>query len=146
MRGTDQSEAVIGLIAAAVAAIFVWVNSGSLKPDPWDAETAQLLEQEDAVALCPHCLTPTTPTQWFCESCGTAVGACNNFMPYVYIFSQGEVLRNGTTGRIPVNATTVGGYFLLSLCSYAIFAPVYWCFLVKNLRRIRQQVREDEPG
>jgi hypothetical protein len=64
-------------------------------------------------------------------------------MPYLHIFSQGEVLRNGVTERIQINALTVGGYLLISLSGYVVFAPLYWFFLFRNLRQ-NQAVPVDE--
>jgi len=49
------------------------------------------------------------------------------------------VLRNGVTERMRINTLTVFGYLILSLSSYFVFAPVYWYFFFKNVRRIRRQ-------
>jgi hypothetical protein len=150
MRGTDQSEAVIGglaiavLVVVAVWRIIVWIKNSPVRPDPWEADTEQAMHQPDAVPVCHHCLTPVPPAQWFCETCGCAVGPYNNWMPYIYVFSQGEVLRNGVTDRLRGNAMTVGGYLLISLSMYPVFAWIYWYFLLKNLRRIKRQPN-DEP-
>lgn len=60
-------------------------------------------------------------------------------MPYVYIFSQGEILRNGVTDKLKPGPFIIIGYVLYSLFSYFIFAPLYWFFLFKNLRRLKEE-------
>jgi hypothetical protein len=149
MRETVQSEGMVGFSAIAALALFVgwrllvWIKNAPLSPDPWNRAIDQTVHQPDAVPICHHCLTPASPTGWFCECCGCAVGPYNNYMPYLYIFSQGEVLRNGVTERIQINALTVGGYLLISLSGYVVFAPLYWFFLFRNLRQ-NQAVPVDE--
>jgi hypothetical protein len=145
MRGTDQSEAVVGVLAIALLAmvaiwrIILWIKNSPCRPNPWEADTEHAVQQPDAVPVCHHCLTPVPSCQWFCETCGCAVGPYNNWMPYVYIFSQGEVLRNGVTNRVRTNATTIGGYLFVSLSGYLVLAPLYWYFLLRNLRRTKPQ-------
>ena len=56
-------------------------------------------------------------------------------MPYLNAFSEGEVFRNGVTDRMRKNAVTIAGYFLYSLGSYLIFAPIFWVYLFRNMRR-----------
>lgn len=152
MHGPDQSEAVIGVLAIVVLAIvaiwriIAWIKNSPVRPDPWESDTEQAVHLPGAVPICHHCLTPVSQSQWFCETCGAAVGPYNNYMPYVYVFSQGEVLRNGVTDRIRVNAMTVGGYFLMALSNYVIFAPIYWYFLFQNLRRIRRQPHDESAS
>ncbi len=71
--------------------------------------------------------------------CGAAVGSYNNWMPYVYVFSQGEILRNGVTDKLRVGPFIIMGYLLYSLLTYFIFAPIYWFFFFKNLRRLKEE-------
>jgi hypothetical protein len=66
--------------------------------------------------------------------------------PYLYLFSLGEVLREGTSGRVRKSWLTVAGYVILSLAEYVIFAPIYWFFLFRNLsRKEEQQTAESVP-
>ena len=109
-------------------------------PDPWGAEVAEALDSPDATPICPHCQTPHGLDRWFCSECGRAVGDYNNVNPYLYLFSLGEVLREGTSGRVRKTWLTVAGYLTLSLAEYAVFAPVYWFFLFRNL------MRQDPPA
>jgi len=133
------------LLIAAVVIYFVtkqllgWIRQAPIKSDPWSPEVEEALHQADAVPLCHKCFTPQPPGSWFCQQCGSAVGPYNNWMPYVYVFSQGEVFRNGVTEKIRINALTVTGYLLFSLSSYIVFAPIYWFYLFRNLKRIRAE-------
>src|ERR1035437_1638902 len=127
--------AIGGLVLAGRWRLVVWVRDAPTRPDPWDAETEQKLSEPEAVEVCHHCFTPQPTTAWFCEHCGSAVGPYNNLMPYVCIFSQGEVLRNGVHGRFRNKPVVLIGYFLISIGILALLAPVYWFFLLSNLAR-----------
>jgi len=96
----------------AIYRIILWVRRAPTNPDPWDDEVEKSLQEPEAFPVCHHCFTPYPPRGWFCENCGCAVGPYNNWMPYVYIFSEGEVLRNGVTSRLRMNFLTVSGYVL----------------------------------
>jgi hypothetical protein len=61
-------------------------------------------------------------------------------MPYLNLFSEGEVLRNGVHDKQPQNALIVAGYLILSLNLYVVFAPIYWIFLFRNLKRQEEAV------
>jgi hypothetical protein len=102
------------------------VRDAPSKPDPWDAEVEQKLHEPEAQEVCHHCFDPQPSTAWFCARCGSAVGPYNNLMPYVHIFSEGEVFRNGTSGRFQNRPLILIGYFLISLGSFSFFAPIYW--------------------
>ena len=128
--------AVVGLMLAGFWQLIVWVRDSPVKPDPWDAGVEQQLEV--AEETCPHCSTPQSSTAWFCHHCGRAVGPYNNLMPYICVFSQGEVFRNGATDRLRANPFTIAGYLIYSLCNYFIAAPIYWFFFFKNLKRLKQ--------
>lgn len=143
---TTSPELTVGIIAAVgitcflvVRGIIFWIRQAPQTPNPWDANVEESLHQPEAVPVCHKCFSPQGPFDWFCPSCGAAAGPYNNLMPYVYVFSEGEVLRNGTTEHIPVNTLTVVGYLLYSLGVYMIVAPVYWLFLFRNIRRIRRE-------
>ncbi len=66
-------------------------------------------------------------------------------MPYVNIFSEGEVLRNGVTDKLRASPLTIIGYLIYSLGNYFIFAPIYWIFFFKNLKRLKE-LPEDEDA
>lgn len=129
----------VGMFCLLIPLVIHWVRSAPVQPDPWDDETAKALEQPDIEPVCHHCSAPQPPGAWFCPHCGTATGPYNNIMPWVYVFSQGEVLRNGVADRVQRRPLIVIGYFLLSLHLYMIFAPIYWYFLIRNLWAKRQK-------
>jgi hypothetical protein len=127
--------AVGGMIFYAFWRLIVWVREAPVSPDPWDAEIEKQLSEPEAVEICPHCLTETSSTAWFCEKCGSAVGPYNNLMPYVHVFSEGEVFRNGVAGRFRHRPLILIGLILISLTSYFVFLPVYLFVLLANWRR-----------
>ena len=106
------SLAIGGLVLAALWKVVAWVRDAPVRPEPWDVEVEHQLQT--AQEICPHCSTPQPPTAWFCEHCGRAVGPYNNLMPYVNVFSEGEVLRNGTHDHLRKSPLIVLGYFLIS--------------------------------
>ena len=110
-----------------------------VRPDPWGTEIDEALQQDDAVPVCHHCLAEQPEGVHFCPECGTATGVCTNLLPFDYLFTLGETLRIGSSGRFRVTPVTVAGFLLLSLAEYAIFAPLYWYFLVQNIFRLQDQ-------
>jgi ribosomal protein L40E len=128
-----------GLVLAALWRLIVWVRDAPVTPDPWDAEVEQKISEPEAVEVCHRCFTGQPPDAWFCAHCGSAVGPYNNLMPYVHVFSQGEVFRNGLNDRLRANPLTIFGYLFYSLASYHVFAPVYWILFFQQLRQRRQQ-------
>jgi hypothetical protein len=138
--------ALCGLAVVVFWRLIVWVRDSPTRPDPWDAETQQKLSEPDAVEVCPHCLTPQSSTAWFCARCGRAVGPYNNLMPFLNVFSEGEVFRNGMTGRFRNRPLVLIGFILISLSSYFIFAPVYLFLLLANWRRSSAAPAGDAEG
>ncbi len=151
MNPTHLTEpANLGLLMMLVAVVVgglgiyrlvLWVRAAAPKPDPWGDELERSLQSPEAIPVCHHCFTPCPPRGWFCENCGCAVGPYNNWMPYLYVFSEGEVLRNGVTSRLPINFLTIGGYLLgamgcLALMPlFAVLLPFYLWRVFKNLSR-----------
>ena len=147
-----QSEN-LGLLVMLVAVVvgglafyrlILWVRAAPTKPDPWSAELETSVQGPDAVPVCHHCFTPCPQRGWFCENCGCAVGPYNNWMPFIHIFSEGEVFRNGVADKMRATPLTIGGYLLSSLGNYLVFAPIYWFFLFKNLKRVREETSATE--
>ena len=141
MFGSSDPYQVIGgfglafLFIAGLWRLIVWVREAPVRPDPWDAEVEQKLSEPETAEVCPHCSTPQPLTAWFCQNCGKAVGPYNNLMPFVNVFSEGEVLRNGTSGRFRNRPLVLIGYILITLGINPFFAPIYWFFLLTNLKR-----------
>ena len=151
-RMTHDPERLVGEVALAVfALVLLWralVRAGQIptSPDPWDKEIEKALHEPEAVEVCHRCFDPVTPDSWFCEHCGCAVGPYNNVMPYIHVFSEGEVLRNGVKDKLRQNALIVAGYLLVSLNLYLVFAPIYWILLFRNLKRQKESVERAETN
>jgi len=65
-------------------------------------------------------------------------------MPYLRIFSVGEVLRSGVGPAARMTKLTVVGYALVALFEGWILAPVYGIRLIVNWRKIRAATRAIE--
>lgn len=128
-------------IAAGIHRLIKSVADTPRTPDPRGEEIEKLVQDSETPEVCPHCSTPQCSTAWFCPHCGRAVGPYNNLMPYIRVFSEGEVLRNGVLDRMKKNPLTILGYVLFSPAEYAFFAPVFWIFLVRNLSGKRESER-----
>jgi hypothetical protein len=131
--------AIGGLLLVGLWRLIVSIRDAPSTPDPWSAEISESLEHPDAAPICHRCLTAYSNDSWFCKHCGTAVGPYNNWMPYVCVFSQGEILRNGVTDKIRTSPLIILGYLFYSIGNYFIFAPIYWFFFFKNLKRLKQE-------
>jgi hypothetical protein len=140
--------AVLVILGISVTAIIRFVLSARKAPrtvEPWGKEIEEAVNGDEAVPLCHHCLAPQTHNGWFCPECGATVGPYCNFMPYIYVFIQGEVLRAGVTGRMRRSPLIVIGYVLISLHMFSIVAPIYWFFLFRNLTRRADTRPESAP-
>src|SRR6185369_6005425 len=141
MIGTGNPDFIVGelaiggIILVFLWRMFVWLRESPRTPDPWDDVTEKRLNEPEAVEVCSRCFKPLTSDRWFCEHCGHAVGPYNNLMPFIYVFSEGEVLRAGVSDKLRPRPLIVVGYVLLSVSVYLFFAPIYWFFLFKNLTR-----------
>ena len=127
--------AIGGLVLAGCWRVIVWVRNAPVRPDPWDAEFEQKMQDPDTPQTCQHCSTPQPPGAWFCGHCGRAVGPYNNLMPFVQVFSEGEVFRNGTSGQFRNRPLILVGYFLISLGMFSFLAPIFWISMLPNLKR-----------
>ncbi len=127
--------AILGICGIAFYRVILWVMQAPRTGDPWGEETEELLKTEEAVPLCHHCLAPQQHNGWFCPECGATVGPYANYMPYIYAFAEGAVLRSGVTEPVRRSFFVTLGFVLVSLGMFAIAAPIYWFFLFKNLRR-----------
>lgn len=130
---------VIILIVAGLARLVIYftdnIRAHPAKPNPWDAEIEEAIQSPEASPLCHRCFTPFNDQDWFCPHCGASVGPYNNFMPFVYVFSEGEVLRSGTDGHVRFTRPIIVGYTLMACGTYSVLAPLYWYFLWKNILR-----------
>jgi hypothetical protein len=108
-------------------------------PSPWGSDVEEAMRSPDARPLCFRCLEPLEGGPAFCPQCGAATGEYTNWSPYLYLFTVGDILRQGTSGRFRVRPLTVAGFLLFSLLEYTVFAPVYWFLLLRNLRSQRSK-------
>jgi hypothetical protein len=145
---TIEGLVIVGGLALAIYSIIRWVReTPNVPPDPWSEEVEQIIQDPGTPCLCHRCLLPQEVAGRFCAACGAAVGPYNNYMPYVELFSEGEVFRAGVTERMRPSLLIIVGYVLYSLISYVIFAPIYWYFLYRNLKRgcLEHNLHPDEP-
>lgn len=139
LAASDPNQIILGyavgaLIIGALWRLIVWVRDAPVKPDPWNAEVERQLE--NAPESCPHCSAPQPSNAWFCAHCGRAVGPYNNLMPYLQIFSEGEVLRNSSQRHFRNRPLVIIGYVLLGIAFLpAVLLPIYWLSLLRNWRR-----------
>jgi hypothetical protein len=136
---------VLGMVGVAIYRLIVWLREAKRTADPWGEEVGKALDQDDAVPLCHHCFTPQQHNGWFCPECGATVGPYCNYLPFVYVFSQGEVVRAGVTEHIRRSPLIVIGLMLLSLSMFALAAPFYWFFLFRHLRKEDSAAMEAAP-
>ena len=134
----DPNMLVAELAAVGIGITLLWryfahVRKSPRTPDPWDAKTEQ--ELSEAKEVCPHCLTEQPTTAWFCKGCGRAIGPYNNLMPYVQIFSEGEVFRNSTNRHFQKRPWILFGYFLIFGAMFPLLAPFYLVWLLTNWKR-----------
>ena len=127
--------AVAGLGVALIVYFWRWFFAGPLTPDPWDETVSAQIESANATPLCHRCVTTHAVHEHFCPNCGVAVGDYNNLLPFERLFSEGEVFRNGTAQGLRPTFLVVSGYLLMSTAAYAVFAPLYWFLLLRNLNR-----------
>ncbi len=121
-----------------ISRIQAWWRSFE-RPDPWPPEVDAAARSADAVPVCHRCFTPCDLPVWFCPSCGAAVGPYNNVLPFVRVFSLGEVLRSGVSSSARYTPLTVAGYILVAIQEFWFLAPVYYVALIMNYVRIRRE-------
>ena len=136
---------ILGLIFGTVYAFSQWVFACPRTTDPWGADIEQAVEGEDAVPVCPHCLTPQDHNGWFCPECGATSGQYSNYLPNVYIFSMGDAVRAGVQQRSRWTPFLVTGYVLIAFAFFSILAPVYCLCLFLNRARIIN-LQEEAPA
>jgi hypothetical protein len=156
MMATSDPNLIVGAYGLGLLALaflwrlIAWIREAPQTPDPWDAEVEQKLQDPEVRQICHRCLTPQEPETWFCRHCGAAVGPYNNLMPFLNVFSEGEVLRNGVGGRFRNRPFIAVGYSLITLGYvlgllidyplvtvgiFSFFALVYWVSVLRNLKR-----------
>ena len=112
---------------------------GRIPPDPWPAEVDESVRRDEAVMICHRCFAPQRHARWLCATCGAAVGPYNNVLPYILIFSMGEVFRSCMGSDARFTLLTASGYILLPLVQFPFLAPIYYIRLGLNWRRLHAE-------
>ena len=69
---------ILGAFGLAVYRFILWIMEAPRTVEPWGDEAEKAVNDEEAVPLCHHCLTPQAHNGWFCPECGAIVGPyCN---------------------------------------------------------------------
>ncbi|MBU6402577.1 MAG: hypothetical protein KGS61_19840 [Verrucomicrobia bacterium] len=139
---TEKQLVGVVILVGGVYGTIKAVMSARPGPDPWGADVAEALEGPDAVPVCHRCFEPQAHEGWFCPHCGAAVGPYNNCMPYLNVFSFGEISRAGVSEAVRPSAFQVVGMVLFSWCAFSIFAPVYWWVFFRQLRKRKSTVED----
>jgi hypothetical protein len=132
---TIEGLILMGIIAAVIYWIVRWVRQspGPQTPNPWPEEVESAVQDPDAVPICHRCFTPQDHDGWFCPKCGTATGPYNNWMPYLNIFSEGEVLRAGILDHLRPGFLVRLGYVFFSVVVFLTTFPLFILALPWNL-------------
>lgn len=126
----------VGIVAVFCWRLLRWMSSGTRTADPWDETVAAAIQ--NAPPLCHKCLVPQDHDGWFCPNCGASVGPYNNYLPNMWMFAHGEMLRSGTCEPVRRKAGLILFYLVIPLATFAIFAPFYWCAFLLNLGKTPQ--------
>lgn len=148
MTPPEQTVALFGILVVASAAFYLfcrWMLSGPRTADPWDSQLEKEVESDDAVPVCPHCLTPQEHSGWFCPECGSISGQYGNYLPSVYIFSIGEAARSGIYQAQRWNPLIAAGYILIAFGFFSLLAPIYCVLLFINRSHIKSQLQAEAP-
>lgn len=118
---------------------------GLAKPDPWPEEMDREVRTREAFPVCHRCFLPLEyeKNRWFCSDCGAAVGPYNNILPFIRIFSLGEVMRSGVGPEAPLTTFTICGYILVSYTQFWLVFPFYVFRLCRNILRKKKSARTE---
>lgn len=120
-----------------LSGIKAWWHSFD-SPDLWPEELDIAVRSPDAVPVCHHCMTPCVYHTWFCPVCGAAIGPYNNILPFIRVFSMGEVMRSGVSPAARFTPLTIPGYILTAFFIVWFLAPFYYFRLIKNYLQIKK--------
>ncbi len=146
MSPTDAKVVATGIaivVALGLYRLFQHFRKLVPRPDPWESDVQAAVSEETARPICHRCLTDHDVNAWFCPKYGAAVGDYNNLLPYVQVFSEGEVLRNAISQRLRVNIITIVGFVLFTFCLALmtgvgiVLAPFYLYLFFRNVGKNR---------
>lgn len=117
-------------------------------PDPWSDDLDAAVRAPDAVPVCHRCMTPCELAVFFCPTCGSAFGPYNNILPFIRIFSLGEVLRSGLSPTARFTRLTVPGYIAVGMNGLWFLSAFYYVRLIMNYVRIGRHgaARAEDPA
>jgi hypothetical protein len=141
-----EALVILGVGAAALYRVWIWLKNAPYTPDPWGAEIGGTLEDPESAPVCPHCLIPQEHNGWFCPECGSTVGQFSNYLPAVYMFSMGEAFRRGVTERMRNHPLVITGYVLVTLSHFFLVAPILWYFLFRQFQQTAHPGEGQEVG
>jgi len=81
-------------------------------------------EADEATPVCPHCLEPIAPNQYYCGKCGESVGQLTGILPFINIRFQalfiGALWRKAWHDR----KTPAGIRIFCGIIAFLLFPPV----------------------
>lgn len=104
---------ITALASIAVWRCIVWVRDAPVPEEPWGQEIDRQLQDDTAQPVCPRCLEPFADTDSWCPHCHITLNPWVNLDPYLFMFSVGELLRNGVSERFRIRPLIVIGYFIV---------------------------------
>ena len=140
----DWKRAPLGRLL--LARLRAWWR-GLEEPDPWPEAIDRAAREPEAIPVCHRCFLPLLyeRSRWFCADCGAAVGPFNNILPFVRIFSLGEVARSGVARGARFTTLTACGYTLACYAQGWILFPFYFFRLGRNILRTGDPEAEEDP-
>ena len=124
-RQSDEHHPAPDIGSPLSERVWYFVNN-PLHNDPWTPEDDAAARHPAASKLCLRCLQPNPPAPqvWFCPNCGAATGDCVNAMPFLYVFSIGELARRGVMGKPEKGFFKKLFFVLFPIVQHVPFAPL----------------------
>src|ERR1700749_2807788 len=100
-QNVNYSEVTALVIGALILTwgVFRWFATAPVPPDPWDAEVAGEIANDDCPQICHRCLSQHDSSAHFCPRCGATLGTFTCLMPPLYSYAIGDVFRAGVDGN-----------------------------------------------
>ena len=95
-------------------------------------------EKATPLYFCGNCGSLFDDRRYFCESCGSSVGYYNNTMPFLWIFSLGDLLMYCVSPGFRGGRMNIAGVYLMTLGQYGPMAFFYLYRMHKQIKQNRQ--------